>query len=70
MMVAKPTTPTIIDEQIVIGSIKPAVEVYDVYTGKLKWKYYLRKIDHDLVNSKDFKGGSPWGGISLSLIHI
>ena len=61
---SSPTTPTIIDEQIVIGSIKPAVEVYDVYTGKLKWKYYLRKINNDLVNSKDFKGGSPWGGIS------
>ena len=61
---SSPTTPTIIDEQIVIGSVIPAVEVYDVYTGKLKWKYYLRKINHDLVNSRDFKGGSPWGGTS------
>ncbi len=61
---SSPTTPTIIDEQIVIGSVVPAVEVYDVYTGKLKWKYYLRKINNDLVNSRDFKGGSPWGGIS------
>ena len=61
---SSPTTPTIIDEQIVIGSVVPAVEIYDVYTGKLKWKYYLRKINNDLVNSRDFKGGSPWGGIS------
>ena len=61
---SSPTTPTIIDDQIVVGSIRPAVEVYDVYTGDLKWKYYLRKINRDLVNSRDFKGGSPWGGIS------
>ena len=41
---SSPTTPTIIDEQIVIGSIIPAVEIYDVYNGNLKWKYYLRKM--------------------------
>ena len=29
---SSPTTPTIIDEQIVIGSVVPAVEVYDIYT--------------------------------------
>ena len=45
---SSPTTPTIIDEQIVIGSIIPAVEIYDVYNGDLKWKYYLRKIDKSL----------------------
>ncbi len=61
---SSPTTPTIIDEQLVIGSIIPAVEVYDVYTGKLKWKYYLRKLNKNLVNYRDFKGGSPWGGIA------
>ena len=61
---SSPTTPTIIDEQLVIGSIIPAVEIYDVYNGDLKWKYYLRKIDKSLVNARDFKGGSPWGGIS------
>ena len=41
---SSPTTPAIIDEQIVIGSIIPAVEIYDVYNGNLKWKYYLKKI--------------------------
>ena len=44
---SSPTTPTVIDEQIVIGSIIPAVEIYDVYNGDLKWKYYLRKINKD-----------------------
>ena len=46
---SSPTTPVIIDEQIVIGSVIPAVEVYDIYTGKLQWKYYLRKIFHSLL---------------------
>jgi len=61
---SSPITPTIIDEQIIIGSIRPAIEVYDIYTGDLKWKYYLRKINNDITNSRDFKGGNPWGGIS------
>ena len=44
-----PTPAIIIDEQLVIASTRPAIEVYDVYTGKLKWKYYLRKINKELV---------------------
>ena len=61
---SSPTTPTIIDEQLVVASIRPAIEVYNVYNGNLKWKYYLRGINRNLVNSRDFKGGAPWGGIS------
>jgi glucose dehydrogenase len=57
-------TPTIIDEQLVIGTTRPAIEVYNLYTGKLYWKYYLRKIDKKVFNSRDFKSGNPWGGIS------
>ena len=61
---SSPTTPVIVDEQIIIGSVIPAVEVYDVYNGKLQWKYYLRKLNKKLTNYRDFKGGSPWGGIA------
>tara|TARA_Y100000310_G_scaffold229436_1_gene231865 strand:+ start:2900 stop:4936 length:2037 start_codon:yes stop_codon:yes gene_type:complete len=61
---SSPITPTIIDEQLVLGTTRPAIEVYNIQSGKLKWKYYLRKIDKTIVNSRDFKSGNPWGGIS------
>jgi len=47
-----------------LGTTRPAIEVYDIYSGKLNWKYYLRKIDKTVLNSRDFKSGNPWGGIS------
>lgn len=59
-----PIPPTIIDNQLVLATHKPAVEVYDIYSGELKWKYYLRKIEKDVFNSRDFEAGRPWGGIS------
>lgn len=61
---SSPMTPTIIDNKLVIGTTRPAIEVYDIESGKLYWKYYLRKIDKTIFNSKDFEAGSPWGGIS------
>jgi len=61
---SSPITPTIIDNQLVLGTTRPAVEVYDIQSGKLKWKYYLRKIEKEVFNSRDFRSGNPWGGIS------
>jgi len=61
---SSPIPPTIIDDQLVLGTTRPAIEVYDIYSGKLKWKYYLRKIDKKVVNSRNFRSGNPWGGIS------
>lgn len=61
---SSPITPTIIDNQLVIGTTRPAIEVYDIESGELYWKYYLRKIDKAVFNSKDFESGNPWGGIS------
>tara|TARA_B100001123_G_scaffold442691_1_gene586878 strand:+ start:15 stop:2051 length:2037 start_codon:yes stop_codon:yes gene_type:complete len=61
---SSPITPTIIDNQLVLGTTRPAIEVYDIYSGKLKWKYYLRKIEKEIFNARDFKSGNPWGGIS------
>jgi len=61
---SSPITPTIIDNQLVLGTTRPAIEVYDIQTGELKWKYYLRKIEKEVFNSRDFKSGNPWGGIS------
>ncbi len=64
---SSPTTPAIIDNQLVVGTIRPAIEVYNIYTGKLKWKYYLRKIDKEIFNARDFRGGNPWGGTSADI---
>jgi len=61
---SSPITPTIIDNQLVIGTTRPSIEVYDIQSGKLKWKYYLRKRDIKVLNWRDFKSGTPWGGIS------
>jgi len=56
-----PIAPLIIDNFLIIGTFKPDLQIYDVLTGKLLWKYYLR----DSKNfSNNFKGGKPWGGIS------
>ena len=64
---SSPTVPTIIDDQLVIGTTKPSIEVYDLYSGKIKWKFYLRNIDKKLTNHRDFHGGTPWGGISADV---
>ena len=64
---SSPTVPTIIDDQLIIGSTKPSIEAYDLYSGNLKWKFYLRKIDKNQINHRDFIGGSPWGGISADI---
>ena len=64
---SSPTVPAIIDDQLIIASTKPGIEVYDLYSGNLKWKFYLRNIDKDQLNYRDFIGGSPWGGISADI---
>ena len=61
---SSPTPPVIIDNLLIVGTFRPSLEVYDIESGKLYWKYYLREIDKKIFNAKDFKGGNPWGGIS------
>ena len=61
---SSPTVPTIIDDELVIGTTKPSIEVYDLYSGDLKWKFYLRNINKEKLNHRNFHGGTPWGGIS------
>ena len=47
-----------------MGTFRPSIEAYDIESGKLYWKYYLRDIDKKFFRSRDFIGGNPWGGIS------
>ena len=64
---SSPIPPVIIDDQLVIATSRPSIEVYDVESGKLYWKYYLREIDKKIFGAKDFSGGNPWGGISADI---
>ena len=61
---SSPIPPVVIDNKLVVVTFRPSIEVYDVQTGKLFWKFYLRKFNKNIFGEKDFRGGSPWGGIS------
>ena len=63
---SSPIPPVIIDKKLVVATFRPAIEAYDIYSGKLDWKYYLRDLDNNIL-SKDFSGGNPWGGISADI---
>ena len=58
---SSPMPPVVIDNNLVIATFRPSIEVYNINSGKLNWKYYLRD------SKKDFLGGSPWGGISADV---
>ena len=65
------TTPVIIDKDIIIATFEPGIEVYDLSSGKIKWKFYLKKITKDFFRYGgkrfDYSGGNPWGGISADV---
>ena len=66
---SSPIPPVVIDNQLVVATFRPSIEVYDVESGKLYWKYYLREINKEIFNKRDFVGGSPWGGISADILN-
>lgn len=58
--------PIIHKNELIIATFEPAVNVYNVQDGKLKWKFFLREQDKRYnYQYYNFKGGNPWGGISL-----
>ena len=60
-------SPVIIDNKLIIATVEPALEVYDIKNGELLWKYYLKKkSEKKRYGGKryDYSGGNPWGGIS------
>ena len=61
---SSPMPPVIIDDKLVVATFRPSIEVYNIESGKLYWKYYLREFDKKVFGEKDFIGGNPWGGIS------
>ena len=61
-------TPAIYKEEIIVASWKKDLEVYDLYSGKLKWKYHFGDQKRSRIGKilyDNLKGGNPWGGISL-----
>lgn len=61
-----PMPPVIYKKDLIIINTESVIEVYDVETGKLKWKYKAKKTLNSLL-FKNFPKGSPWGGISLDI---
>ena len=62
-------TPVIIKDQLIIATFEPALEIYNIETGDLNWKYYLKEKIFSRHGGKryDYSGGNPWGGISADI---
>tara|TARA_Y100001970_G_C14243025_1_gene866095 strand:- start:455 stop:2476 length:2022 start_codon:yes stop_codon:yes gene_type:complete len=64
-------TPVIMDDKIIIGTFEPSIEVYDLKSGKILWRFYLKEKNEDYFRyggkRYDYSGGNPWGGISADL---
>ena len=63
------TAPIIYKNNIVIASWDKAIEVYDLISGKIKWKLKYKKNIHKRYGAKKFNnlGAHPWGGISADI---
>ena len=61
------TTPVVYKDNIIIVTWDRAVEVYDLYSGKTKWKLkYINNISKRYGGKKfNNNGSNSWGGISL-----
>jgi len=64
---SSPIPPVIIENQLIVATFRPSVEIYDVFSGKLYWKYFLREKEENMLKAIDFTGGNPWGGMSADI---
>lgn len=60
------TTPLIYKNNVIIVTWDRAVEVYDLLSGKTKWKLKYKKNINKRIGGVKFNnaGANPWGGIS------
>ena len=65
------TAPALYENNLVITTSEPSLEVYDLQNGKLKWKFILMKKQKKRNGGKrhDYSGGNPWGGFSLDKVR-
>ena len=54
--------PVIVKDKLVVAIVKPAIEAYDLKTGKLAWSTSL--LDKAATRSSTLYGGVPWAGMS------
>ena len=61
------TSPAIYKDNLIITTSEPSLEVYNLNTGKLLWKYILMEQKKKRFGGKryDYSGGNPWGGFSF-----
>ena len=61
------TAPVIYENNLIITTSEPSLEVYNLSNGKLLWKFILMKKKSKRNGGKryDYSGGNPWGGFSL-----
>ena len=59
-----PIPPVIYKDNLIIIDTQSRLKVYDLFSGKIKWKYKINKDDPSFLFENFFKG-SPWGGFSL-----
>ncbi len=62
-------TPVIYKDNIVIVTWEKAIEVYDLVSGKIKWKLKYQKKNKNRVGGVKYNnsGSNPWGGISADI---
>ena len=58
-----PIAPLVIDNYLIVATFKQDLQIYDVMSGKILWKYYLHE-SHNNFLFDNFKGGYAWGGIT------
>ncbi len=65
------TAPALFENNLIITTSEPALEVYDLNNGKLNWKFILMKKQKKRNGGKkyDYSGGNPWGGFSLDKVR-
>ena len=63
-----PLPPLIIDNYLIVSSLKPDLQVYNVVNGDLLWKYYLKESKTSFL-FENFLRGNPWGGISADHVR-
>jgi quinoprotein glucose dehydrogenase len=61
------TAPVIFENNLIITTSEPSLEVYNLSNGKLLWKFILmeKKFKRNGGKRYDYSGGNPWGGFSL-----
>ena len=59
-----PLPPVVYKNQIIVITTDSVLKSYDIFSGKINWKFKINKTKNNIMFS-NFSKGSPWGGMSL-----